>query len=92
MVEGDILHVYHYLDCHIQWGDVLHSQNILHLFFPLQDSKNSQNNFIKLAMVRWLPLLLRASFVVLHHAYTILLQMIDATVYPYSFDIYIKFE
>ena len=58
VVEGDISLVYFYLDHRIYWrGDVLYSQNFLHLF-SLRDSKKSQNNFIKLVMVRWLPPLL----------------------------------
>ena len=67
VVEGDILQLY-YFDCHIQRGDVLHSQNFLHLVFSLWDSRKSQNNFIQLAMVWLLLFLLRVSFGVSHHA------------------------
>ena len=36
--------------------------------FSLQDLKKFQNIFIKLAMLRWVPPVLRLSFVVSHHA------------------------
>ena len=110
-LKGDIIQLCSYLDRCLRWGAYyIPIIFCIFFFFSLRDSKKSQNNFLKLAMVHWLPFLLRAFFVVWLHGQgwkklwliipsnTLfcgncqLNQMIDATVYPCLFDIYIKFR